>query len=1345
MPWFLVLMTSLVGAEAQIPVPLQPWVQWASDNLLLESPLSHQEGKRVSRWPSRLNLSLDGAKLEFDVELHLYREGWVRWPGEMGSWPELSLGGEGLPVVERQGLPMSWIKKGTHQLRGKVQWKEAPSFLHIPKEIGLLTLVVDGQRVDVPHLDGDGRLWFRRKSKGPVQESDSLEVKVFRKIVDEEPMEVVTHLQMSVTGREREVVLGKALLEGFKVMELNSELPARVDDNGDFRTQVRRGRHTVEISSRATATIQALKAPQLGEHWPPHEIWSIEERPEIRSIEIRDAVPVDPSQLEVPESWKYLPAYQLKAEEVLNLNEVSRGRVEVPEDELKFVRELWMDFDGQGMTVVDEIRGTLHRGQRLDASPSLMLGRAVVNSEPRLITDREGHRGVEIRERDFRVRGVSRSEGGRSLSATGWLHNAESLSATLHLPPGWELLSVRGPDRARGSWVEKWTLLDLFVVVILVFAFHRVFGWKMGVAMGVYLALSYHSPHAPRFIFALLVALAALLKVLPRGRWFAFMACNSGIALIFLLAFSMIFACQQAKEALYPTLSKGAAMSYDDPEVVVVTAFEEGYVSESLSVRSAVRSRKKEDMFQKLQQWEQQKLEQKVQTGPGEPDWSFRSFDLSWRGPVGQGESIDLILLSPPALRTLRVIRIALILGLLVVLLKSMFRWSSQPLRGWKVALVLLVGSSSLHADSFPSPELLDDLNRRMAEIPHQAKAEATVRSATGRMEDGHFLLMLEVHSTHHSSLSLPSKVEEWQPHEVLSDGSPAPAMRRGKEGYLEIVVKEGIQKVEMRGVVKGDFLQLSLPTPIHRFHFEADGWHDASDRSDGTAMGSLLIERVEKSLLSKDTLSPDPIEPFVNIERILRFDHQWRVVTEVTRLAPSDAPIHVSIPLLDGEKPLDGDVQWKDGKAGVHLPRGVSAVTWVSILEMRNKLTLQRSEQSLHRESWVLAPSPLWRITSEGIAPLKDSGSQARFMPRPGEVLTVEASFPEASQGSTLTIKKVRMVHRVGQKQLNLEHHLEVNSSQAGKLNWPIPQGQSIDQVDIDGRKVAYREESDHIMVPLRPGEQKLTLKWKGLEGIQSHWTSPTGLATDPLNNITTVVDLPSDRWVLALGGPMMGPAILFWGVLVVTSMVVLVLPLVFRRLGLEVPMSYHHWFFLNLGFCSVTPWFNLILVGWFFLFSWRKKQPDLETTPFKLRQVGCVLLTLVVGLIILGAIPFSLLGEPNMMLRGGSRHGDLSWYLDRSSGAWPEVWVFSLPIEAYRVSMLIWALWLARSMVNWTPWAWACFSHEGVWRSSWEDEDEDDEVEIPEEELMPDAIEGENNPEPKVSGEGEENKGEL
>jgi len=45
------------------------------------------------------------------------------------------------------------------------------------------------------------------------------------------------------------------------------------------------------------------------------------------------------------------------------------------------------------------------------------------------------------------------------------------------------------------------------------------------------------------------------------------------------------------------------------------------------------------------------------------------------------------------------------------------------------------------------------------------------------------------------------------------------------------------------------------------------------------------------------------------------------------------------------------------------------------------------------------------------------------------------------------------------------------------------------------------------------------------------------------------------------------------------------------------------------------------------------------------------------------------------------------------------------SLPLMAYRLAMLLWALWLASALLTWLSWGWGCFSEGGLWRSTRKD----------------------------------------
>ena len=81
--------------------------------------------------------------------------------------------------------------------------------------------------------------------------------------------------------------------------------------------------------------------------------------------------------------------------------------------------------------------------------------------------------------------------------------------------------------------------------------------------------------------------------------------------------------------------------------------------------------------------------------------------------------------------------------------------------------------------------------------------------------------------------------------------------------------------------------------------------------------------------------------------------------------------------------------------------------------------------------------------------------------------------------------------------------------------------------------------------------------------------------------------------------------------------------------------------------------------------------------------------------------AIHQGLLFRPDMQVAGGgSTDTVLRWYADRVTGDTPAAGVLSLPLWLYRVAMLLWALWLAASLVRGVGPAWRAFTEGGLWR---------------------------------------------
>ena len=52
-----------------------------------------------------------------------------------------------------------------------------------------------------------------------------MDISVFRKLTDDNPLLLTTRLVLAVSGKSREVLLGRALPDGFEAQAVESELP----------------------------------------------------------------------------------------------------------------------------------------------------------------------------------------------------------------------------------------------------------------------------------------------------------------------------------------------------------------------------------------------------------------------------------------------------------------------------------------------------------------------------------------------------------------------------------------------------------------------------------------------------------------------------------------------------------------------------------------------------------------------------------------------------------------------------------------------------------------------------------------------------------------------------------------------------------------------------------------------------------------------------------------------------------------------------------------------------------------------------------------------------------------
>jgi hypothetical protein len=233
----------------------------------------------------------------------------------------------------------------------------------------------------------------------------------------------------------------------------------------------------------------------------------------------------------------------LRSGEIMRFKTVRRGDPQPEPDQLHLNRTLWLDFYGGGYTVQNRITGSMTQGWRLEANPELALGQVTLNGEPQLITRLPSSqlRGVEVRRGQIDLRADSRYTADRATLPIGWTRDFRSAATILHLPPGWRLFAAGGVDRASGGWVQQWTLLDLFLVLIAAIAVAQLWSWPYGLLALATLALIWHEPGAPRYIWLHVLGAIALLRVLPPNRFAAAVRLYRNLSLLALFLFGIPF------------------------------------------------------------------------------------------------------------------------------------------------------------------------------------------------------------------------------------------------------------------------------------------------------------------------------------------------------------------------------------------------------------------------------------------------------------------------------------------------------------------------------------------------------------------------------------------------------------------------------------------------------------------------------------------------------------------------------------------------------------------------------------------------------------------------------------
>lgn len=1359
---------------AQIPPALQPWQSW----VLAKHPKHPcpwlDGGEQQCLWVGQTVIEATNTGADFKVDLQLFQDGWVTLPGDVRHWPQQVLARNSLQTTEpavrdHNGEPQIWLTTGTWQLSGTLRWNEPPAHIQLPEQTGLVQLQWQQQSVLQPKRLGR-QLWLQpgRQQTADLAQ-DQLQIQVFRLLEDHIPARLTTVLQLDVSGNAREIDLTGLLLPSFQALALNSELPALLSASGQLRLQLQPGRFQVELVSQSTEPPLELKFPAAMAPWPESEILAFVAAPEFRTVQLSGAPAIDPNQSQAPAHWRQYPLYQISAGSRIQLAQQSRGATQ-SQDQLQLQKMAWLDFNGEKLTLVDTLSGELASSSRLEVTAPYQLGRAELAGEPQLITQLPQRQpGVELRQNPLQLTTVSTvllpSALPALLPVSGWQARFSTVELQLQLPPGWSLLTASGADEIYGSYVQRWTLWDIFFVLLLSTACGRLFGWKLSLLSFCCMLLLYQRPEAPQWLWLVLVSLLALLKI-ASGRAVIWLQRASQLSAVLLLLLLLPFAIEQIRLAIYPQLEKPwhsiqyqnglaangqyhearqqaeqaylaehqkkaeraerqAPAAMTDAAVAPAPASVAGAMSavassESLQVRQSLNA--------PLQPQSSQSFAQdptaRIQTGPARPDWQWQTVTLRWQGPVMAEEQTQLYLVPAWLNRIGSVLTVLLAFAFWWLLSQNLWKLKWQPqkiaptaLASLLPALLLLLTTlshSPAFSQSLPDAELLAELEQRLLQQPACLPKCSSISALQLTADHDDVFITLTLHSLENMAWPLPVPPNLLQ--KIRLDQQPVALFSQNEQHWL--MLPKGRHQLQLTlQVLNLQQLNLQFAEPWHQLTSQLKGWELRVDTTNPDDPVALLESRRQLQLqrTGKTETQPrlDPLQsaimPAVTLTRRLQLGLEWQLHSTLSRHGQSSAGVQLALPLLKGETPIS-KLSVVDGHIQLQLAPDQHSVSWVSRLAKTEMLQLVANQpaasapagmqQTLFTEVWQLAAAPQWHIRSSGIPAIADATSPMPqlWQPWPGEQLQLTISQPPAIAGETITIHRARLQQQQGKRSADLELVLDITASTAQTYRLTLPESAEVTQLTADQR-VLPPQASTVLQLPLRPGTQQLTIHWQ--QRTDSFWLHQTPKLDlgQAAGNIYLQLQLPNDRWLWAVTGPAIGPAVLFWGML----LVVLALAVLLARV-IQSPLTKRHWLLLFAGISTVSLWIPLLIALWLFSLSKRGQLPQpLPGVKGRLQQLSLSLLSITTIGALLLAIPYGLLSQPDMHLTGnGSYLQSLNWYQDQVSGTLPVASAWSLPLWCYQLAMLLWSLWLATALVRWLPWAWRQLSAGGFWPAS-------------------------------------------
>lgn len=1319
-----------------LPPELSAWQGWVEKDLPERyCPWQNEQSEKRCLFVLQTQLQATNTGASLVQEVQSYSEQFWQLPGEQQQWPQnvkiqllddagRAVGAEKTVAVrDYQANPEIQLPIGRVRISAEYRWPELPAALLLPDGTPPVSLSIDGKTVTQPLWD-QSRLLLRA-TPSVEQTQSSVQMRVFRLLTDDIPYQLTTIIRLDVSGPSRELKLPMPLPEGFVLAGIDGDLPITLRQDGTLSVSAISGNFEISLKALRLNSDSTIVKPQLPEPWPAQEVWAYQGNSQLRTAQLQGAPSIDPQQSDAPASWSGFAQFLVSSTDPLSL-QVLAGPANSERDEVSIERQMWLSATTGKFTISDRLSGSLHSSGRLSLLSPLAAGRIEVDGQARLINqlkDTTGSAGVEIRNSALSVAALSELSTTTKMPVHGWNLQADKVATRVNLPDGWAAIAVFGASEVYGDWLHAWDLWDMFLVMLLTVAAFRLLGLPAAGALLVWLLLAYQKPDAPHWLWLLVFASLALAKF-ASGKFATVSQWVAKAALLLLAVALLNFATQQIRYAVYPQLAAA-----DDSQSAFFEQFRYADAAAPVAVGAAAPVEAMQVAEEERSRMEKQKVERievtgsrllrsyeqaaqqpellygvqstdpanKIQTGPAVPDWHSQQLVVHFAGPVSAEQQWSMYV-APAWLHSFA--RVVMVLLSLVLFWQLLAPWREQlqlllrknavrPLAGLLVCL-LAFPSPDAAAQSTPSPELLQELREYLHKPALCAPDCASIEQVKVKSSATELQIQMKVHSQDFHVYRLPITADLSA--KVLLDGQTAALVT--EDNVLLAALPVGVHVFDITVNVENiNQVNLTFSQHWHDLQSELSKWQMTPQLTEGEGRWQVRLDRQEQAA-TKDNASSQAIAGRALVERHLVLGLVWQVQTHVTRLDNSAEMLRLDYQLLPGEQALT-DFKQQDGKIQITLAPGQNELWFNSNLPLSSTLALSSLQQQMYVERWLLKASPDWHVTSTGNAGQFASIQQPVWRPWPNEQVALQFEKPKALAGAVLTVLSSRLNISQGEQVQHASLRLDLLASQTEPFKLSLPADIQLTKASLNDTILPRQLTGSDYELQVPPGSHTLVLEWDQSQAMPLHLTTASLKLSVPAANIWLELEKPNDRWLLALGGPTSGPALLFWGMLALA----LALAWLVVKSGFT-PLKMRDAILLFVGMSAISLWVPVALSFALVLVGWRGRQTALKGNWARLSVLSLVLLLISALLALFVAVPQGLMSSPDMALQyvhGG--YNTLIWYQDFAQAELPQAWLFSLPLWVYQIAMLAWALWLASSLLRWLPWCWQQLTAGGFW----------------------------------------------